>query len=183
MSSPKNFATFVRKKSFDKYLDKRRSKINKMSTKKSPKFCCLFPNRHPLSQEKYKISCSITTNSPSPTRHKLTHLLITRKPPVNSSNCSYATAHGIWNFVTNQVFENSSQIIFVINWMSRCKQESLTFAENWRSFLRISFKTRIFKNTANNLNIYWSTVIRNANFLFLMTMTEDNNLSFTEKSC
>ena len=131
-----------------------------MSTKKSLKLCSLFPNRHPLNQGKYKISGSITTKSPYPTPDKHTHLLITRKPPVTPRNCSYAAAHGIWNFVTNQVFETSSQIIFVINWMSRCKQESLTFAVSWRSFLRMSF-----------------------NFPFLMTMTEDNNLPFTEKSC
>ena len=128
-----------------------------MSTKKSRIFSV---SRHPLNQEKYKISGSITTKSPYPTPDKHTHLLITRKPPVTPRNCSYAATHGIWNFVTNQVFETSSQIIFVINWMSRCKQESLTFAVSWRSFLRMSF-----------------------NFPFLMTMTEDNNLSFTEKSC
>ena len=128
-----------------------------MSTKKS---CMFSVSRHPLNQEKYKISGSITTKSPYPTPDKHTHLLITRKPPVTPRNCSYAATHGIWNFVTNQVFETSSQIIFVINWMSRCKQESLTFAVSWRSFLRMPF-----------------------NFPFLMTMTEDNNLSFTEKSC
>ena len=129
--------------------------MNKMSTKKSPKLCSLFPNYHPVNQEKYKIPCSITTNSPSPNTHKETYLLITHKPSVTPKNCSYAAAHGIWNFVTNQVFETSSQIIFVINWMSRCKQKSLTFAVNWRSFLRMSCETRMFKSTASNLNIYW----------------------------
>ena len=129
--------------------------MNKMSTKKSPKFYSLFPNYHPVNQEKYKIPCSITTNSLSPNPHKETYLFITQKPSVTPKNCSYAATHGIWNFVTNQVFETSSQIMFVINWMSRCKQKSLMFAVSWRSFLRMSCKTRIFKSTASNLNIYW----------------------------
>ena len=47
-----------------------------MASKKSPKFCSLFPNRHPVNQEKYKILCSITiklsTCFPLPT-HTHTH--------------------------------------------------------------------------------------------------------------
>ena len=129
-----------------------------MSTKKSRMFS--VPQSPPPEPRKVQNFGSITTKSPYPTPDKHTHLLITRKPPVTPRNCSYAATHGIWNFVTNQVFETSSQIIFVINWMSRCKQESLTFAVSWRNFLRMPF-----------------------NFPFLMTMTEDNNLSFTEKNC
>ena len=74
LSPPKNFATFVRQKSIDKFrqkkiknqqnLDQEKSKILLPTTK-----CCqekskiLFLNRHAVNQEKSNILCPTATNS------------------------------------------------------------------------------------------------------------------------
>ena len=129
-------------------FDKRSSKINKMWNMKSPKFCSLFSKRHPVNQDKYKILCSITTNSPPNHTHKQAHRRITHKPAVTLRNCSYAATYG---------FETSLKIIFVINRSSRCKLASLLFVVNSRmnrSLLRMSYKkSRIFNSTPGNLKI------------------------------
>ena len=129
---------------------KRSSKISNMWNMKSSKFCSLFSKRHPVNQDKHKILCSITTNSPPNHTHKQAHRRITHKPAVTLRNCSYAATYG---------FETSLKIIFVINRSSRCKLASLLFVVNSRmnkSLLRMSYKTRIFKSTASNLKIYQS---------------------------
>ena len=115
---------------------------------KCPKFCSLVPNRYPVNQDKYKIPCSITTNSLRNHTHKQAHPRITHKPPITLRNCSYATTQG---------FETSLKIIFVTNRSSRCKLASLLFVANSgmkRSLFRMSYKTRIFKSTASKLKIY-----------------------------
>ena len=57
---------------------------------KSPKYWFLFPNHHPVNQDKYKILCSFTTNSPPNHTHKQEHPRITHKPLVTLRNFSYA---------------------------------------------------------------------------------------------
>ena len=115
---------------------------------KSPNLYSIFPNRHPVNQDKYKTLCSITTNSPPNQKHKQVHPRITHKPSVTLRNCSYAAI---------MAFETSLKIIFVINRGSRCKLASLLFVVNSRmnrSLLRMFYKTRIFKSTASNLKNY-----------------------------
>ena len=129
-------------------FDKRSPKINKMWNMRSPKFCSLSANRHPVNQDRYKNLGLITSNSPPNRIHKQAHPRITHKPPVTLRKCSYAATQG---------FETSLKTIFVINRRSRCKLASLPFVVNPRmnrSLLRMSYKTRIFKSTASVLKIY-----------------------------
>ena len=146
-------------------------KINKMSTKKVKNYVPSSPTAFPWT----KILFSIPTNSLPPLHthththtHKHTHTH-THTHTLTNTPTHYPKAPSLETVLTPlpRVFETSLQTIFVINWMSRCKQESLTFAANWRSFLRVSHKTRIFLKAPPAT----------------YTFTEDSNLIFTGKSC
>ena len=145
-------------------------KINKMSTKKVKNYVPCSPTAFPWTKKSTKFfSQSPPTRFP-PSTHTHTHAQThTHTHTLTNTPTHYPKAPSLETVLTPlpRVFETSLQTIFVINWMSRCKQESLTFAVNWRSFLRVSHKTRIFLKAPPAT----------------YTFTEDSNLSFTGKSC
>ena len=155
-------------------------KINKMSTKKVKNYVPCSPTAFPWTKKSTKFfSQSPPTRFPPSThththththKHTQTHTHThTHTHTLTNTPTHYPKAPSLETVLTPlpRVFETSLQTIFVINWMSRCKQESLTFAVNWRSFSRVSHKTRIFLKAPPAT----------------YTFTEDSNLSFTGKSC
>ena len=119
LSPPKNFATFVRWKSFERFRQ-RRLIIEKMWTKKSPKFCSLFPNCYPVNREKYKIICTITINSPSPHTYKQTHLLINHKPAVTHNDRGLFIVL-VSLLLTLNIFYNLFEFFYWQLWTCKCR--------------------------------------------------------------
>ena len=117
-------------------IGKRRSRINKIWTQKSPKFCPLFPKSH---REPWKVQNSFLGHHQPASCFSPSHRYIHKNKQTHSLPTNSQSPPETVLTPLHSVFENLLQI---------------TFVTNWRSLLGMSYKTRIFKSTASNLKLY-----------------------------
>ena len=146
MPPPKSLLLLSNKNHLTNSYTKEDQKWTKCRPRKVQNYVPCSPTTTPWTKKSTKFLAQLPPTHLPPT-HTKKHIYLLPTNPLSPLKTVLTPLH--------MVFETSSQIIFVINWMSRCKQKSLTFAVNWRSFLRMSCETRMFKSTASNLNIYW----------------------------